>query len=691
MNNHKYLIALIVLSSQTLMAEDLTEIQISVPSEANAIIKNEAIEAISTKNSVDGGDLLRSVNGVNTIRRGGHGLDPVIRGQSDQRLNSFIDGAIVYGACSTKMDLASTYVSIENYDTVTVIKGSQSVAYGAGGPGGIITYKRVTEPFSTSSSTKGGQTSGSPFKIKLGQTFDSNSEAMTTIGDITYSNGRSYLRLNGSHSDAGNYETGTGLKPQTEYETSNYTVILGKRTDDGSKIEFSYTDNEKKNVAYAGLPMDIAYSNLDIYNFKYHRVTPIGLFSSMKLELFNSDMDHLMDNYTLRTTNTMKTPASSDTYGWRIIGALGENSRLGVDYEHNTRDAEQNMVISSTNRHLTYLWPGAEISKLGLFYETDKRISNQSTLTYGLRWDNIETDATRSADDPGSDHMLQVTANSLYTAHYTGTVTAGKRDWDNISGFLRFSKKSGPMSSYYVSLSRNERTPDATELFHVKTSMAMAAKYRDRHIGNPNLDSEKHTTLELGFENMFLGSHMNASIYVNDVSDYITTYRVSDGTYDSSVNDARVYKNVDATIWGYEVSLKRSLGTNFSSTLSLNYTHGDDDSQNRPLPQIMPLSGNLSFDYQTAIFNYGIRMNFADTQDRFDSRVLDTGRTGGYTVYDFYLGSEPTPGIRLNFGVSNLTDKRYATHLNNSNTLDSTADRVDEPGRTIWGSIIYDF
>ena len=184
---------------------------------------------------------------------------------------------------------------------------------------------------------------------------------------------------------------------------------------------------------------------------------------------------------------------------------------------------------------------------------------------------------------------------------------------------------------------------------------------------------------------------MNASIYVNDVSDYITTYRVSDGTYDSSVNDARVYKNVDATIWGYEVSLKRSLGTNFSSTLNLNYTHGDDDSQNRPLPQIMPLSGNLSFDYETAIVNYGIRMNFADTQDRFDSRVLDTGRTGGYTVYDLYVGSEPTPGIRLNFGVSNLTDKRYATHLNNSNTLDSTADRVDEPGRTIWGSIIYDF
>ena len=42
-------------------------------------------------------------------------------------------------------------------------------------------------------------------------------------------------------------------------------------------------------------------------------------------------------------------------------------------------------------------------------------------------------------------------------------------------------------------------------------------------------------------------------------------------------------------------------------------------------------------------------------------------------------------------GVSNLTDKRYATHLNTSNSIDSTADRVDEPGRSFWGSLIYDF
>ena len=681
MKTNKSILLVLLAAFSNLYAEDLTDIQISAPVLNTQDLTNQAIEDINTKNAIDGGDLLRSINGISTIRRGGHGLDPVIRGQSDQRLNSSIDGAIVYGACSSKMDPASTYVNIENYDSITVIKGSQSVLYGAGGPGGVVRYERVTEPLSQANA----------YKFKIGQTFDSNAEAKTTIGDFTLGLGQAYFRINGSYSEAGNYETGTGLKPLTEYETSNYAAIIGKRLDDGSKLEFTYTNNSQENIGFAGLPMDIVYSYTDIYNLKYHRVTQFGPFSSMKVELYNSDMDHLMDNYTMRSVDSMKTPAASDTYGGRIVGATDNGMKVGVDYEHNTRDAEQNMVISGTERHLAYLWPGAEIAKLGLFLEKDNKISDQTTMSYGLRLDRVETDATRAADDPGSAHMAQVTANSLYTAHYSGTVTAGKRDFSNFSGFLRYTKNYGPMSSTYISLSRNERTPDATELFNAKTSMAMAGKYRLRHIGNPNLNSEVHTTLEIGFENMFMGSHVNGSLYLNDISDYITTYRASDGTYDNTINDARIYKNIDATIWGYELTAQKDLTSNVKTIFNLNYTHGDDDTQNRPLAQMMPLSGDISLEYQTGSVNYGLRANFADTQDRFDSRVLDTGRTGGYTVYDLYAGFEPTPNIRFTMGISNLTDKRYATHLNSTNSLDAAADRVDEPGRSFWGSLIYDF
>ena len=123
------------------------------------------------------------------------------------------------------MDPASTYVNIENYDSITVIKGSQSVIYGAGGPGGVVRYERITEPLAYNRATKGDTTQSQAYKLKIGQTFDTNAEASTTLGDFTLGLGQAYFRLNGSYSEAGNYETGTGLKPLTEYQTSNLSLI----------------------------------------------------------------------------------------------------------------------------------------------------------------------------------------------------------------------------------------------------------------------------------------------------------------------------------------------------------------------------------------------------------------------------------------------------------------------------------
>ena len=105
----------------------------------------------------------------------------------------------------------------------------------------------------------------------------------------------------------------------------------------------------------------------------------------------------------------------------------------------------------------------------------------------------------------------------------------------------------------------------------------------------------------------------------------------------------------------------------------------------------MPLAGDLTFEIKSAKSNYGLRINFADTQDRFDSKVLDVGETSGYTVYDVFAGFEPAPNLRFTVGMGNITDKRYATHLNTTNTLDSSATRTDEPGRTLFGSVNYEF
>ena len=642
------------------LAEELTDIQISSPVMDKATISNEAIEEIDTRNAVDGGDLLKNINGVNAIRRGGHGLEAVIRGQSDQRLNTFLDGAMVYGACSAKMDPASTYANVNNYDSVTVIKGTQSVLFGAGGPGGIVSFKRVTNPVTKA-------------EYRIGQNFDSNAGAYTTSGNMVFPlSSSSYLRLNGSATNAGNYETGAGIKPLTEYSTTDYTVILGTLLSDGSKLEVNYSNNRQDKVGYPGLMMDIAYSYTDMYTLKYHRVTPLGIFNTMNVELFNTDIDHLMDNRTLRSGGSaMATPTSSDTYGGRIIGTIGSDIRAGVDYEHNTKNAEQTMMGSLK----TYLWPDVETEKLGLFFEKD-----MNNISYGLRYDQVELDPTRAGVDPGAGTM-QNSANMVYAmAANGGYAAATKRDFDNVSGFLRFNNLMN--GSSYVNLSINERAPDATELFNAKqNSSAMM-----RHVGNPHLSSERHMTIEIGHEGMLLGNHVTGSVFYNDVDDYVTTHRVADAAMGT-----RTYKNVDATLYGYEITAHRVVA-GIDTTLNLNYTRGEDDTQNRALPQIMPLAGDLTFEIKSAQSNYGLRINFADTQDRFDSKVLDVaGGTAGYTAYDIFAGFEPTPNLRFTVGMSNITDKRYATHLNTTNNLDAAATRTDEPGRSLFGSINYEF
>jgi iron complex outermembrane receptor protein len=646
-------------------AEDLTDIQISSPVMDKATISNEAIEEVDTRNAVDGGDLLKNINGVSTIRRGGHGLEAVIRGQNDQRLNTFLDGAMVYGACSAKMDPASTYANVNNYDSVTVIKGTQSVLFGAGGPGGIVSFKRVTEPVSKT-------------EYRIGQNFDSNAGSYTTSGNMVFPlSSSSYLRLNGSATNSGNYETGSGIKPLTEYSTTDYTVILGTKLSDGSKLEVNYSNNRQDKVGYPGLMMDIAYSYTDMYTLKYHRVSPFGIFSAMNVELFNTDIDHLMDNTTMRGTTgngSMKTPTSSDTYGGRIIGTIGTDLRAGVDYEHNTKNAEQNMTMGGMNVFMMHLWPDVETEKLGFFVEKD-----MGNISYGLRYDQVELEPHKQTVDKGG-MAVQLSPNELYSVHYTGTITAKKRDFDNISGFIRVNKKLNHGDSY-MSFSINERAPDTTELFNAKNSSTNMMK----HVGNPNLSSERHMTFEVGYEGMLMGNHITGSIYYNDVDDFVTTHRLDD-----SAMKARLYKNVDATLYGYELTAHRLIA-GIDTTLNLNYTRGEDDTQNRALPQIMPLAGDLTFEVKSAKTNYGLRINFADTQDRFDSKVLDVGETAGYTVYDIYAGFEPSPNLRFTVGMGNITDKRYATHLNTTNTLDGAADRTDEPGRSLFGSINYEF
>ncbi|MDP4789832.1 MAG: TonB-dependent receptor plug domain-containing protein, partial [Haliea sp.] len=103
---------------------DLAIELVEVTAQADPLGHNTLLsEAPITRPTHDAGELLRSVTGMTALRRGGRGFDPIIRGQSQSNLNVVANGAYSYGACPGRMDPPSTYIGVDSFDSVSVIKG----------------------------------------------------------------------------------------------------------------------------------------------------------------------------------------------------------------------------------------------------------------------------------------------------------------------------------------------------------------------------------------------------------------------------------------------------------------------------------------------------------------------------------------------------------------------------------------
>ena len=105
--------------------------------------------------AADTADALKRVPGVSVGRMGGHGLEPVIRGQSQSRINVISDGAYHQGGCPNRMDPPTAYSALGGFDNIAVLKGYGSVLTGPGATGGAVLLERDIRRFEPTIWTSG--------------------------------------------------------------------------------------------------------------------------------------------------------------------------------------------------------------------------------------------------------------------------------------------------------------------------------------------------------------------------------------------------------------------------------------------------------------------------------------------------------------------------------------------------------
>jgi len=670
----------IVASHQALAADTTILEGIVVEGQSLPSIITTDVGRLDMTPMVDGGTFLKTIPGVDAVRMGGHGLDPVIRGQQQEQLNIISDGAFVYGGCPNRMDPPAALTAIETYDSVTVEKGFQSVRHGPGGTGGTVILTRNPPALDDAN----------PYQIKAGMGANSNGNGMSANLNMAAKVGTGFVRALGTKSSAGDYSDGNNVAVRSAFKQWSGGMEVGFTPNSGTELSVSAERDRTTDVLFAGAGMDSPYGVTDVVRLKLSKDLEGSTVSAVRFNAYDSRVNHLMDNYSLRDVGAMwmKTPTSSDTTGFKLEADVNAGDMpvlLGVDYKNLDRDALRygGMNVAALNTIQSYVWPGIESREIGVFGETTLDLDAERSVKFGLRYDNVHVTASKADNLATYAGANTRSANQLYTLYYgTGFSTVTE---NNVSGLMRYEHKLDKDTTTYLTASRSIRTANTTERAMAGDMGAAASRW----VGNPNIKPEQHYQLDAGVDTTVAGWGVSASAYYDRVQDFIFRDRARGQTGILLSDNATVYRNIDATLMGLDLTAQHTFANKVSMNGSLSYVRGQNEDSNRALPQISPLKLGMDVSYPMGEWLLGTRMNAAMKQTRVDSDTatgsgLDVGKTSGYLTADVYTSRAIGDNVELGMGVTNLFDKTYANHLNKSNTADTTVTQVNEPGRSLY-------
>jgi iron complex outermembrane recepter protein len=652
--------------SQTVFAEDdaqsLNEVVVTAPKmqeplkvETNPKAPRQPVPAH------DGADYLKSIPGFSVIRKGGTDGDPVLRGMAGSRLNILVDGQSILGGCNFRMDAPTAYIFPEVFDSLTVIKGPQSVLYGAGNSAGAVLFERKPVQFTES----GQQIHGSV----LAGSFGRHDEVL----DGKFGNASAYGQVTATNSQSGDYKDGNGSPVHSAYRRYSANAAIGWTPDEDTRFELfgAYSDGH---AAYADRGMDGTKFLRENAGVKLERKNVSPLFEKVEAWISQNDVDHIMDDQTLRTPGTMGyANLKRNTVDMRLAATLRVSDStkitLGVDgqtNDHSSRSAPASGVYTAFSDDATF-------RQQGIFGELTHLLDDKQRIIAGYRADLWKAQDKRAA------MIMNYNAMGMIANPSSGQ----QRSETLHSGFARYESQLDEPTTVYAGLGHSSRFPDYWELI-AKQSVTTGSSFNTR--------SEKTNQLDAGVLYKTGDKDFTVSAFYSKVSDFILV------DYSPMTKMATgAVRNVDATTYGAEVGYGQALGGQWKLNSSLAYVHGDNNTDGKPLAQLPPLEGRIGVSYDDKQWSFGALARLVASQNRFDLNKgnivgKDLGATTGFAIFSLNAGWRPNKTTLVTAGVDNLFNRNYAEFISRAggNGMGgaipgySQTTRVNEPGRMLW-------
>ena len=589
----------------------------------------------------DGADLLQSVPNMSIIRKGGSSGDPLFRGLGGSRLSVNADDQFIYGGCGMRMDPPTAYIHPNSFDQVVVTKGPQTVTQGMGLVSGSVQFIRKDPDFTEK-----------PYNINATLTAGSNDRLDGSL-EAEFGGKYGYVRTNISHNEADDYKDGDGNRIHSNFKRNSQMLQLGVTPTENTTIAGTYERSRAK-VAYADRMMDGSKFDRDAWNIRFTQRNLTPWFSELELRYGKSEIDHVMDTYSLRTIynpagkqikNANNPKRNTDTgrlkatFDWDKL-----NLQTGLDYLDDVHVARMERGGDGYS-HKPYM-PNQSFKQWGIFTEAAWQQTDNQRWVAGLRHDQVKA--------------------HYDTARVTDPVLKHQK-FNLNSGFLRWERNTDNGLKYYAGFGIAERAPDYWERLRSENKAIRAEQNRQIDAGviwkRPNL-------------------HASVSVFGSDIKDFIMMER-------QGMNFG--VRNINASRFGGEAEVKWTFAPNWEVGTSLVYTHGKNRTDGKPLAQTPPLEWNNTLAFDNGKFSAGALWRVVAKQNRYSKGQgnivgQDIGASSGFGVLSLNAGWKFSKYATLQGGVDNVFNKTYAEFVSRGGdpSAGTQTMRVNEPGRTAW-------
>jgi iron complex outermembrane receptor protein len=422
--------------------------------------------------------------------------------------------------------------------------------------------------------------------------------------------------------------------------------------------------NRSDNILFPNSPMDALYDDSNIYSLGYTAKNLGSLSKKLDIELYRSTVVHPMgtEYRVAGATAYMISKLSTEMQGAKLSNTLelgNHTITAGLDTSERNWDGRYSRTVVATGvvTQMGKAIDDADTKNRAVFLKDKIALSDKLTLEAGARYDSTTIDTPKA--------------------------TALDRDFSDFGGYL-FSKYAIDNSlNIFGGIGRATRVPDAKELYFTSSAGAV--------FGTDTLKAVTNNEIDLGIEKKFDSANVKAKVFYSKLDNYIA-YNASKATNN--------YENVDATIYGIDLSGTYAFNDNISLDFSTAYQVGTKD---KPLtgqtetnmPDIAPWRGNIGVNYELEN-NFKIEgdMLASAPWSRFDAANGEQ-QLGSYFVFNLkgtkMLGKE----LEFTAGVDNIFDNTYAVS-NSYKDLTLLAGGGDimilnEPGRYFYTQLKYKF